>query len=160
MVNFPDKSFLGRGWAFPPSFGIDNSVQMVSNVEDIQQSLAILFNTHLGERVLQPEYGCALQKFQFEPINAALRGYLHDIVERAILYHEPRIELDSLTISEDYGQDAFEGKLFITVAFTIRQTNSRFNFVYDFYLKEGASQSAQGIARPLPAQGDFLSGSL
>jgi hypothetical protein len=158
MVNFPEKSFLGTGWAFPPCFGADNSVEMVSNVEDIRQSLTILFNTHLGERVLQPEYGCALHKFQFEPITAALRGYLHDLVERAILYHEPRIELENVTISEDYGQDAFEGRLIITVAFSIRQTNSRFNFVYDFYINEGATQSAQGVVpQAVPAQGDFFS---
>ncbi len=157
MLNFPEKSFLGRGWAFPPAFGLDNSVEMVANVEDIRQSLTILFNTQLGERILQPEYGCALHKFQFEPITPALRGYLHDLIERAILYHEPRIELENVSISEAYNQDAFEGRLIIEVDFSIRQTNSRFNFVYDFYLKEGASQSAQGIVQPVTGQGDFFS---
>ncbi len=158
MFNFPEKSFLGRGWAFPPSFGVDNSVEMVSNIEDIRQSLTILFNTHLGERILQPEYGCALHKFQFEPITPALLGYLRDLVENAILYHEPRIEAEKVTISEAYKQDAFEGRLIITVEFSIRQTNSRFNFVYDYYLNEGATQSTPGLVQPAASlQGDFFS---
>lgn len=55
MLNFPqEKSFLGRGSAFPPAFGLDNSVEMVANVEDIRQSLTILFNTQLGEQGLDP----------------------------------------------------------------------------------------------------------
>ena len=157
MLNFPEKSFLGRGWAFPPAFSLDNSVEMVANIEDIRQSLTILFNTELGERILQPEYGCSLHKFIFEPITPALRGYLHDLIERAILYHEPRIDLEKLTISEAYSQDAFEGRLIITLEISVRQTNSRFNFVYDYYLNEGASQSAQGIVQPAPNQGDFFS---
>jgi uncharacterized protein len=147
MLKFPEKSFLGTGWAFPPAFGVDNSVEMVSNVEDIRQSLTILFNTQLGERILQPEYGCGLHKFQFEPITPAMLGYLHDLVERSILYHEPRIELEKVDISNAYDEDAFEGRLIITVVFSLSQTNSRFNFVYDFYLKEGASQSATGIVQ-------------
>ena len=52
-----DKSFLGRGWAFPPEF-LETSgrgeVKMVEAVDDINQSLEILLATSLGERVLQP----------------------------------------------------------------------------------------------------------
>ena len=61
-----EKAFLGRGWAFPPTFEkvtspgdgtTDGRVAMVSQEEDINQSLHILLSTSLGERVLQPEYG-------------------------------------------------------------------------------------------------------
>jgi uncharacterized protein len=49
------------------------------------------------------------------------------------LYHEPRIELDRLDISED---QATEGLLLISLDYTVRSTNSRFNLVYPFYLNE------------------------
>ncbi|MCB0628413.1 MAG: GPW/gp25 family protein [Saprospiraceae bacterium] len=136
-----EKSFLGRGWSFPPSFDLDNrEVEMVGAAEDIDQSLHILLSTSLGERVLQPEYGCNLQDFQFEPMNPSLLGYLRDVVETALLYHEPRIRVENVSITESDSFDAIEGKLLIAVDYFIRGTNSRFNFVYDFYLKEGIPQ--------------------
>lgn len=133
-----EKSFLGRGWSFPPNFNIENKgVEMVKEREDIDQSLGILLSTSLGERVLQPEYGCNLSDYQFEAINAALIGFIKDLVENAILYYEPRIKLDKVEVSE---AESLEGVLQISVDYFIRETNSRFNFVYDFYLTEGATQ--------------------
>ncbi len=64
---------------------------MVSDITDIEQSLNILLSTGLGERVMQPDYGCALQPYLFEPLNASLIGYLKDRVQNAILFYEPRI---------------------------------------------------------------------
>ena len=137
-----NKSFLGRGWSFPPTFEANEvnqsgSVLMVTGKEDIDQSLEILLSTSLRERVLQPKYGCNLGDFQFEAINANLLGYLKDLVQTAILYHEPRIRLDAITISESDSLDAITGFLKISIDYVIRETNSRYNYVYPFYLKEG-----------------------
>jgi len=55
------KSFLGTGWSFPPEFDpVSGSVVLVSNEKDIGESLDILLSTSLGERVMQPRYGCNL----------------------------------------------------------------------------------------------------
>ena len=54
----PDKSFLGRGWGFPPGFTAGGAqVEMVADTEDIHQSLQILLSTQLGERLMQEDYG-------------------------------------------------------------------------------------------------------
>jgi uncharacterized protein len=132
-----DRSFLGRGWHFPPDFtkgGAD--VDMVSGVEDIHQSLQILFSTGLGERVMQEEFGCDLQHVQFEEIDQSLVNSLRKMIIDAILYHEPRIDLDELDISES---EAHHGLLLISIHYTIRGTNSRFNMVYPFYINEAAN---------------------
>ena len=64
------KSFLGKGWSFPPSFNkTTGNVEMVKNEIDIKQSLVIYFNTKLGERIMRPDYGCVLHDNQFEKIN-------------------------------------------------------------------------------------------
>ena len=48
-----DRSFLGKGWAFPPVFHTGVSpTAMVSDEEDIRQSLHIILSTRLGERVI------------------------------------------------------------------------------------------------------------
>jgi uncharacterized protein len=135
--------FLGRGWAFPPSFRRSplgtGAVEMVEAREDIEQSIQILLTTSLGERVLRPDYGCNLSDFQFEPINATMVGFIRDMVSTALIYHEPRIRVDRVEVNQPIGQEALEGRLLIEVDYTIRTTNSRFNYVYDFYVTEGIS---------------------
>jgi uncharacterized protein len=132
-----ENSFLGRGWSFPPSFDLQSrSVNMVSDKDDIRQSLDILLTTSLGERVMQPTYGCNLRDFLFEPMNSTLLGFLHDLVERAILFFEPRIIVQKIEITEPGSFELFEGKLRISVDYEIAETNSRLNYVYDFYLRE------------------------
>ena len=57
-----EKEIIGTGWAFPPQFDPDtNTTVMAAGVEDINQSLYILFTTELGERVMQPNYGTAMK---------------------------------------------------------------------------------------------------
>jgi phage baseplate assembly protein W len=128
------NSFLGTGWAFPPSFDkAAGSVNLVSNEEDIRQSLNILLSTTLGERVMQPRYGCNLETHVFNTLNSSVIGYIKDMVQNAILYHEPRILADKIDVAT---VDAFTGQLNILVEYIIPGTNSRFNYVYDYYLKE------------------------
>ena len=110
---------------------------MVEGREDIEESLEILLSTSLGERVMLPQYGCNLQDYQFEAINSNLLAFIRTLVENAILYFEPRIKLENIEVSESDTQEAIEGKLEISVDYVIRETNSRFNYVYPFYLNEG-----------------------
>jgi len=132
-----DKSFLGTGWAFPPEFSEETgTVEMVSAEIDINQSLQILLSTSLGERVMQPTYGCNLLDYQFEPLNSNLLAFIRSTVERALLYHEPRIIVESISIAQPGSFDLIEGKLLIEIDYRIIETNSRYNYVYDFYLRE------------------------
>lgn len=132
-----DQSFLGRGWAFPPSFNRETgSTQMVENFEDIEQSLQILISTNLGERVMQPLYGCSLSDFQFEPLNNSMLGFLSNLIRKAILYHEPRIVVENVEITPADSFELIEGRLSISVDYFVATTNSRYNYVYDYYLRE------------------------
>ncbi|HAX15042.1 MAG TPA: hypothetical protein DCX87_05445 [Leeuwenhoekiella sp.] len=130
-----EESFLGIGWSFPPEFNKETkSIQMVSAIEDINQSLHILLNTKLGERIMLPNYGSSLSDFVFEGLNMSTRTYIVDRVKMAILYNERRIELDKI----DFDQSRIlEGKVLMIVHYTVRLTNSRGNMVYPFYINEG-----------------------
>lgn len=131
------KSFLGTGWSFPPTFDkTKRSVIMVSDVEDIEESLNILLSTSLGERVMQPRYGCSLSDYLFEPLGSTAIGFIKNLVFNAILYYEPRIIAESVDVTGEDSFDLFEGRFTITVTYTIPGTNSRFNFVYDYYKNE------------------------
>lgn len=129
-----DQEFLGIGWAFPPTFTPGGAeVNMVSGAADIHESLQILFSTSLGERVMRDDYGCDLQTLLFEEIDQNLLNALNSLISNAILYHEPRIKLDKLDIAESEDEP---GLLLISLEYTIRSTNSRFNMVYPFYIYE------------------------
>ena len=133
MIN--EKSFLGTGWDFPPSFDkAGASTAMISNEGDIQSSLEILLTTRPGERVMRPDYGCNMDELLFESLTTTFKTYIKDLISTAILYHEPRIELNKLEI-DDTGE--LEGRILILIEYTVRATNSRFNFVFPFYRAEG-----------------------
>ena len=132
-----DQPFLGTGWAFPPAFtrgGAD--VELVSGHEDIRQSLQILLATARGERVMREDFGCDLNGLLFEEVDQSLVNRITSLVSDAILYHEPRIQLDRLDVS---GDPSRQGLLWISLDYTVRSTNSRFNMVYPFYLNEAAT---------------------
>jgi phage baseplate assembly protein W len=133
-----DKAFLGIGWSFPPEFhrhadGL--GVKMVVEEADIAESLEILLSTSPGERLMQPSYGCGLHAMVFETINQSTITRLKDLIDRAVLFFEPRITLDDIDINTE---DALEGVLKIRLNFTVRKTNSRSNIVYPFYYLEGS----------------------
>lgn len=129
------KSFLGRGWGFPPEFNkAMKAVKMLENEADIESSLEILLSTKLGERIMVPGYGCNLDELMFKPLNLTLKTFVIDLIKTAILYHEPRIDVDKINIDPT---DELEGVLLIIIDYTIRTTNSRKNMVFPFYKSEG-----------------------
>lgn len=132
-------SFLGKGWSFPPSFDkATKSVRMLRDEDDIQSSLEILLATMPGERIMQPRFGCNLDELQFESVDTTLKTVIKDRIETAILYYEPRIDLNDIELIPD---QELEGVLVIVLTYTVRSTNSRFNFVYPFYKAEGSNLS-------------------
>jgi phage baseplate assembly protein W len=131
------KSFLGTGWSFPPEFdAVSGSVVLVSDEEDIRESLDILLSTSLGERVMQPRYGCNLEDYLFEPLSSTTVGFIKNLVSNAILLYEPRIVAEEITVTGDDSVSLFEGRFAINVLYSIPGTNSRFNYVYDYYKNE------------------------
>ena len=108
---------------------------MVSDVEDIHQSLAILVATSPAERVMQPTFGCNLRSLMFEEIDSNLISRVRSVVYDAILEHEPRIGLRSVQVTADERE---HGKLRVHLDYAVHGTNSRFNMVFPFYLNEAS----------------------
>lgn len=139
----PERSFLGTGWSFPPTFSrATRSVIMVSDDQDIRESLWILFSTSLGERIMLPQYGSQLWRMVFRSITTTLATQIKEVIAQAILFWEPRITVNDIQVES---HDSIHGLLEITVDYTIRKTNVRSNLVYPFY-----TQGEMTIP-PLPA---------
>ena len=128
-----NDSFIGTGWDFPPAFDkATSATKTTSGIEDIEKSLEIIFSTALGERIMNPKFGCSLHEYVFDAMNESLLTYIKEILKTAILYHEPRIDADVITVIPKNE----EGILEISIEYIVRGTNSRFNTVYPYYIKE------------------------
>lgn len=125
-------AIIGTGWSFPPAFTPGGEkMLMTTGIQDIENSIHILLSTALQERVMQPTYGCNLDSMLFESMNEHFKTYLKHLVKSAIMYHEARIKADNIDVKMD---EAVEGRILIIIDYTIRSTNTKLNYVYDFYL--------------------------
>ncbi len=109
---------------------------MVSDENDIWESLRILLGTIPGERIMHPTYGCGLGSLTFENISEHFITEIKDVIERAILFFEPRISLNSIEVTTTR---QLEGVVEILLDYNIRATNTRSNMVYPFYFAEGTN---------------------
>lgn len=107
---------------------------MVSEDDDIKQSLHIILSTAPGERVMLPSFGCGLKSMVFENITETTVTEIRDVIERAILFFESRIQVDDIEVDI---KDIYEGLITINLHYTIRSINTRSNMVYPFYFREG-----------------------
>jgi phage baseplate assembly protein W len=129
-----DLKFLGRGWSFPPTFDKQTrEVRMLEGEEDVRSSIEILLSTEIGERVLRPTFGWKRDRWVFESLTATSATAIQREIEDALIFYEPRIDLNSVRILPG---DRITGKIEIVVDYTVRNTNTRNNLVFPFYLKE------------------------
>ena len=129
-----DMQFLGRGWSFPPVFDRTNKeVLMLEGEDDIRSSIEILLSTELGERVLRPSFGWKRDRWLFESLTATAATAIQKEIEDALLFFEPRINLNAVRLLQ---MDKEAGKVEILIDYTVRNTNTRNNLVFPFYLSE------------------------
>jgi uncharacterized protein len=134
------SDFLGRGWSFPPRFDPrTQQLEMVAGVEDIEESLRILFATHPGERIMVPAYGCPVRQMVFEILNDQSVTQLEEMIRKAVLFFEPRIVLERIATRE---VDALAGRVDLLLEYRVRTTNTRHNLVYPLYLRQATNPVA------------------
>lgn len=142
------REYLGRGWSFPPTFNRQRGgVDMLEDEADIASSLEILLTTALGERTMLPQYGCNLDELVFESLDTRMKTLMADKVQTAILYFEPRIEIETVRLDDSR---ELEGLILIEVVYMVKATNSRFNFVFPFYKLEGTDINLTTTVNLLP----------
>lgn len=131
-----ESYFLGTGWSFPPEFDSSGiNVRMVTGDADITQSLGIILSTTMRERIMHPDYGCDINRFLFGDMDKNLISGIKSAVSDALLRYETRIEVNDINIDES---EAGSGILLISIEYTIKTTNSRYNMVYPFYVNESS----------------------
>lgn len=123
---------------------------MLEEEADIASSLEILLSTAQGERTMLPQYGCNMDELVFENLDTRMKTLMADKIATAILYHEPRIELEKVRLDEDR---ELEGVVLIEINYRVKSTNSRFNFVFPYYKLEGTDINLTTLVTFLPESG-------
>lgn len=127
-------TFLGRGWGFPPRFvRPEAGVDMADGEALIKQSIYLALHTLLGERPYWPQYGSGLGSFGFEAASIEVLVDLKEEIASVLLNYEPRIKLEDIEFGTD---DLINGVLDIGLVYLVKETNSRNNMVFPFYLTE------------------------
>lgn len=127
--NRPAADLIGSGWAFPAEVTPGGSIRLVGGGEEIDAAIRMILGTSPGERVMRPEFGCAMWEHVFAPVNASTLGLIEQNVREAILRWEPRVELTEVTTSPTGDGAAIE----IAIGYRVRATNDHRNLVYPFY---------------------------
>jgi phage baseplate assembly protein W len=128
------REFLGTGWKFP--FGVDHNgkVAVSSFEDDIKEAIRIILTTAKGERLMRPDFGCGINEYVFCSMDTLNLHLIENTVHEALTKWEPRIEVLGVKVDT---KSAEEGKLLINIDYKVRATNTQFNMVYPFYIKEG-----------------------
>jgi phage baseplate assembly protein W len=122
---------LGTGVAFPITLDHHGAVALARVADDVEQAIAIVLGTAPGERVMRPEFGCAVHDLVFAGIDALTLGQVENAVRVALDRWEPRVEVQAVTFDLERVD---EGILGVGLRYRLRATNTIRNLVYPFYL--------------------------
>jgi uncharacterized protein len=131
MLHDP-KSFIGNGLNFPLRVDARGELMLVTGVNDIEQSIRIILGTHPGERVMRPTFGCNAYELIYEPINPATISLLQEYVDEALRLWEPRIDVQSINVIANEGQD---GSLMAEIEYIVKANHDIRNLVYPFFIE-------------------------
>lgn len=130
-----EKSFLGIGWKFPIEVDeITGRIKTSSYEEDIKEAIHIIINTSKGERVMNKEFGCDINKFIFQNFNHSIAVQMERCVLEALQRWEPRISDIKVNVTQDLLESS---KVNLNISYVVRSTNNPYNLVYPYYLNEG-----------------------
>ena len=136
------KVHLGRGWTFPVEPDASGSLGYIADEQKIQQAILVILGTAQGERVMRPEFGSRLRDLVFAPLTSSTKTLVAGTITDALVKWEPRVDVLGVTADEQASDD---GTLVVNIEYRVRATNSVFNLVYPFYLREGSNAVAQAV---------------
>ncbi len=124
------QEYLGQGLAFPLRVSVQGHLQISSKIKSIEESIQIILQTQLGERVYRPDFGCRLGELVFAPMNTQTLLLARLYVQEALEKWEPRIVVDAVRAEPDPVHAILE----IIVEYHPTDSHESRSLVFPFYL--------------------------
>lgn len=125
------KEFLGRGMKFPPQVNpATGRFETSEGNQSVKESIYIILMTQKTERILKPGFGASLMSYTFMDTSVTMLNVMARELENELATQEPRIE----AVSVDVDPNVKDGCLIVNISYTVRETNTRDNMVFPFYL--------------------------
>ena len=123
--------FVGSGWAFPLGVDSRGGIALAHRDQELEQAIRLILATYPGERPMRPEFGSRLRDYVFRSATIDTAAELADVVEKALLRWEPRINVEGVNVTVDPDE---RNRLYIDLYYSIKGTNDRRNLVFPFYV--------------------------
>jgi len=133
-----DRDTLGKSPKLPlttdPATGM---FQIASDEDEVKESIILLLDTRIGERVMAEDVGTLISQALFSNIEA-LRDILPGQIVEAISNFEPRVENVRAT-----SQQTGPTELRVTVTWVVSATGRADSLIYPFYTEPPAGGISQ-----------------
>lgn len=128
------RSFLGGGFRFPLTIGPDGGFGWSVGERSVTESLWLVLSTALGERVMNPTFGCAVHELVLAPVNDATFATVAHHVRESLTTWEPRIDVLDVRVTQE---GDLSNVLMVAIDYRLKDNNAMNNLVYPFYIGEG-----------------------
>ena len=96
MIN---SRFIGRGFAFPMRVNATGGMAMVTDHQELEESIRLILGTAIGERPMRPLFGCGVHDRLFDSINTQTFATVADDVQEAIAMWDPRVDVEDVVVT-------------------------------------------------------------
>ena len=95
---------------------ITSDILKKTNENAIAQSISNLLQNSHYERLFNPELGCNLKRYLFEPIDNITTNNIIEEITKTIVNYETRVQLLDVTANPDYDKNGYD----VSIKFIIR----------------------------------------
>lgn len=104
------KDFVGK-----------KDISIITNEQALLESVVNILSTEPGERIMNPEFGCPLQRFVFEPLDNITARQIKNTIIDSILKFETRINDLDVSIIPDENNNTYT----IDVIFSMKTSDKK-----------------------------------
>jgi uncharacterized protein len=130
MNDFND-ALIGRGAKYPLNTDFSGGLEKSSSLERINQSINIILDTPVGQRLMLPDFGSRIQDLRFEPLDVVMIEQIDNYIREDLRKWEPRITILGIDF-KDNPDLRDQSTLFVSIRYQVINTKVEGNYVYPF----------------------------
>lgn len=129
---------LGTGLRFPLIPDARGRIGYVAGQDNIEQSLQVLLQTNLRERVMRSTFGTSVRQQLFSPGSEKGLRMLERSLSDALRDFEPRVEVIEIRAEPEPAEPS---QINVRIDYEVRATYVRGSLIFPFYIGTGVPEA-------------------